>query len=145
MQARWNHNAIGLVPFERAVDRLFRDIAMPALELKSVPLAAAADVVETREAIVVRMDLPGFDPKALDVKVEKDLLTIRGERREEERKEGETYHRAELRYGSFARSFALPVAVDGQKAQARYENGVLEVRLPKREEAKPRSIEVKVG
>ena len=134
MLARWNH-----------VDRLFRDIAWPALELATVPFGPAADVVETRDAIHVRLDVPGIDPKALEVKVEKDTLLVRGERKADERTEGETYHRAEVRYGAFERSFGLPVTVDGSKADARYESGVLDIRLPKREEAKPRTIEVKVA
>ena len=101
--------------------------------------------VETADAISVRMDLPGHDAKDIHVNVENDVLTVRSERKTETQEKGETLHRSERSYGLYTRSFVLPAPVDAQKAEARYENGVLSVTLPKREDAKPRSIDVRVN
>ncbi len=126
------------------IDRMFRDFARPAMDFSQTVHVPRADVSETRDAILVKMDLPGHDPKSIDVNVENDVLTVRSERKLENKEQGETFHRAEIHYGAFSRSFTLPSTVDAQKTEARYDNGVLVITLPKREEAKPRSIQVKV-
>jgi HSP20 family protein len=106
--------------------------------------APAADVVETEQGLELRVDLPGHDPRSIEVKFEGDTLTLRSERKSERTAETGRYVRAERRYGVFARSFVLPSTFDGSKAEARLEHGVLTVVLPKKEEAKPRTVEIKV-
>jgi HSP20 family protein len=129
----------------RTVDPVLRawaDVALPALGLPAG--APPADVIETADAIVVRLDLPGHKGDELKLKVENDVLTVEAERKPVERK-GETYHRTERVFGRSARSFSLPANVDPGRTEASYNDGVLEITLPKREEAKPRTIQVKVG
>lgn len=133
----------GITTIEREIDRMFRDVARP-VRAGSARLAPA-DVVETKEALYVKMDLPGVDPAAIKVGVEKDVLTVSAERKTPESDGGRLWHRAEIGYGTFTRSFTLPTHVDASRTEARYEAGVLLLTLPKREEAKPRTIEVKVG
>jgi len=102
------------------------------------------DVVEGQDSFTVKLDLPGHDPKDIQITVENDVLTVRSERKAEKSEDGRTYHLSERCTGVYARSFELPSSVDGAKTEARYENGVLAVTLPKREEAKPKSVTVKV-
>ena len=105
----------------------------------------AVDIFERGEETVVRAELPDVRKEDLDLKVENNVLTLRGEKRRDETVEQENYHRSERHYGSFTRSFKLPSTVDTSHIQARYENGVLEIVIPKAEEAKPKQIEVKVA
>lgn len=107
--------------------------------------APAADIYETEQALVVKVDLPDVDPKELDIRVENNLLTIRGERKFENKVSESNYLRVERAYGSFARSFALANTVNAEAIQADYQNGVLMLTIPKREEAKPKQIKVNVG
>ena len=104
----------------------------------------ATDVVETQDALTLKAALPGIDPKDIDVQVEDNVLTIRGERQFERVEEGH-YHWTEQRYGSFSRSVTLPPYADVTRISARYNNGVLELTIPKREESKPRKIELNLG
>jgi len=101
------------------------------------------DVSETDDAILVHAEIPGIDPKDLDISVVGDTLTVRGEKRDETQRKGHNYHRVERRYGSFTRSLTLPAKVDSEKVTAKAHAGVLEIRLPKREEARARRIEIK--
>jgi len=102
----------------------------------------AVDVYETDHEVVVKAELAGVDPKDVDVRVEEGTLYLKGERKfEKEAKEG-GYHRVERSYGSFMRSFAMPAGVDADKATAEYKHGVLTLTLPKREEAKPKTIKI---
>jgi HSP20 family protein len=106
--------------------------------------APAADVVETENDIRVTLEMPGIKPEDLNVDIENNVLSIRGEKREE-RTEGDersTWHLTERRYGQFSRSFVLPRDVDADNIRANYENGVLTVTIPKSERAKRRRIEV---
>ncbi|MCL5942671.1 MAG: Hsp20/alpha crystallin family protein [Actinobacteria bacterium] len=105
----------------------------------------SVDVIETKEAIKLKAELPGIDPDGIKLEVEENVLTLSGERRFEEKVEEDKYYRIERRYGSFSRSLALPQNVDTERIEAHYENGVLEVTVPKLEEAKPKRIAVKVG
>ena len=100
------------------------------------------DVSESENEVCVRASLPGIKPEDLDVSVQGNLLTIRGESRHETTSGGENWQRREIRTGSFARSFTLPSDVDSDACEANFEHGILELRLPKREEAKPRKIQV---
>ena len=104
----------------------------------------AVDVVETKDAFVFRAELPGIDPKKIEISLENDRLTLSGEKSEGDEKREGSWYRLERRYGTFSRSFALGKNVDAAKAEAHAENGVLTVTLPKREESKPKSITVKV-
>jgi len=129
----------------RQVDPVLRawaDVALPSLGWPAG--APPADVVETADAIVVRLDLPGHKGDELQLRVENDVLTVEAERKAIEGK-GETFHRSERVFGRSARSFTLPANVDSARTSASYVDGVLEITLPKREEAKPRNIQVKVG
>jgi HSP20 family protein len=98
------------------------------------------DVKETAEAFVVRADLPGVDEKNIDVSVHNGVLTVTGARQAEERKEGESFYLYERQFGSFSRSFALPDTADAERIEAKLVNGVLELSIGKRAEAKPRKI-----
>jgi HSP20 family protein len=97
------------------------------------------------ESFIVRAELPGVDPKSLDLEVTGDTLTLRGERKLPELEEGSSYHRRERDFGQFRRSFSLPERVDGSKVMATCEDGILEIRLPHAEEAKARKISVKAS
>ena len=101
-----------------------------------------ADIFETENELVVNIDLPGVDPKMVDLRVENNVLTIRGERQFEEKQNQDNYHRVERTYGSFARSFTLATSVDADKIRANYKAGVLTISLPKAEAAKPKRIQI---
>ena len=105
----------------------------------------SVDIFEEKDAIVVAAELPGVKAEDLHITVENDLLTISGERKFERREGKGEWHRVESMYGSFTRSFALPKTVSSDTIEANLDGGVLTVRLPKRQEAKPRKIEVKPG
>ncbi len=135
----------GARSLERQIDQLFRDFAMPSLEWKTAPAAPAADIVESKDAFIVTLDLPGHEVKDIQVKVENDVLTVSSERKSAKEEEGRTFHRSEICYGAYSRSFTLPETVDSSKVEAKYEGGVLRISLPKREEVKPRSVQVKVA
>lgn len=98
---------------------------------------------DDRHELVVRAELPGLRREDIEVTVEHNVLTVRGERRRDEVKESQ-YHRAERTYGSFSRSFTLPATVDAKQVRADYRDGMLTVRLPLRDEARPRQIQVEV-
>ena len=102
------------------------------------------DVLEEKDRIFVKVEIPGIDEKDLRVTFEDGMLTVTGERHFE-RKDDRNYHRIERAYGTFTRSFTLPRSVDGTKIAANYVNGVLEIEIPKREESLPRQIQINVG
>ena len=106
----------------------------------SSAFAPTFDVKETAESFVVRADLPGVAEKDIDVSVHNGVLAITGARQAEERKEGESFYLYERQFGSFSRSFALPDAADAERIEAKLVNGVLELSIGKRAEAKPRKI-----
>jgi HSP20 family protein len=129
----------------REFDQLFREMAACAPRPEGPrELLPPADIYETAEGITVKVDLPGHDPKAIEVKVEGDTLTVRSERKAE-RSDKEGALRLERSFGVYARSFGLPRTVDGSRVEARYEGGVLTLVLPRREEARARVVEVKHG
>jgi HSP20 family protein len=105
----------------------------------------AINVSETGETLLVRAELPGIKPDDLDVTVENDTLTLAGKREIQVEEKDASYHRREREWGSFRRSFSLPVRIDANDIQARYVNGILTVELPKAAEAKPRQISVQTG
>ena len=105
----------------------------------------AVDIFEDTEGVTFKFDLPEVDPKDVDVRLEDGTLTVRGERKLEREDKQDGYHRVERAYGMFARSFTLPATLDGEKVNAEAKNGVLRIFIPKRAEAKPKSISVKVN
>ena len=107
--------------------------------------APAVDIYEKDGNIVLKAELPGVDPKDVDVRVENNLLTLRGERKFDSEVTRDSYHRVERSCGAFSRSFTLPSVVDTGNIKAEYKDGVLHMTLPKREEAKPRQIQINVG
>lgn len=107
--------------------------------------APAVDIYEQDGNIVLKAELPGVDAKDVDIRLENNVLTLRGERKLDNEVKRENYHRVERSYGSFTRSFTLPTVVDQEKIKADYRDGVLRVTLPKREEAKPKQISIAVG
>jgi HSP20 family protein len=107
--------------------------------------APPVDVSETKEALTFHVELPGFRQEDLKLNVENGVLTLEGERKFEEETKDKSYHRVERSYGKFFRSFALPGNVDASKIQAHLSDGVLMIEMPKREEAKPKSIPIAGG
>ena len=107
--------------------------------------APAVDIYEQDGNIVMKAELPGVDPKDVDVRLENNTLTLRGERKLDKEVKQDNYHRVERSYGAFSRSFTLPTVVDQGNIKAEYRDGVLKLTLPKREEAKPRQIQINVG
>jgi HSP20 family protein len=103
------------------------------------------DVIETDDTIKLKGDLAGMNPKDINIEVQDNVLTVSGERRFEEEVKEDKYYRIERRYGSFSRSLALPQAINESAIEAKYENGVLEVIVPKAEIVKPKKIAVTVG
>ena len=103
----------------------------------------SVDIFENQNEIVLEAELPGMRPEDVNISIENNVLTIHGERKFEKKDEQDNFHRVERSYGSFTRSFTLPPTVQSENAQAEFENGVLKLTLAKREEAKPRRIEIK--
>jgi HSP20 family protein len=130
---------------QNEVNRLFNtffDAPVQAGDRRWVP---AMDLVEDEDRYVLRADLPGLGPDDVKIELEDGVLTVSGERKAEhtERKEG--YHRVERAYGSFSRTLALPEGVDPEQIEARFENGVLEVRIPKPAQKQPHRVSIAVG
>jgi HSP20 family protein len=105
----------------------------------------AMDLVETEDAFVLKADLPGVTESDVNVEVEDNVLTVSGERKAEHEDKREGYVRVERSYGSFRRSLTLPEGIDPEGVQASFENGVLDIRIPKPEERKPRKVAIQVG
>jgi len=105
----------------------------------------AVDVYEDEQKLVLKLEVPGIKQEDLDVRVENQTLTVRGERKFESEEKEENFHRIERRFGSFARSFSLPATVDNGSVSAKYENGVLTIQLAKKEAAKPKQVKIEIG
>jgi HSP20 family protein len=141
MLTLWRNDANGLFA---EMDRLMEGIAGPT-NAWTGGLAPAADVVETQDGYQIVLDLPGHAPESIQVDVKDETLTVKAERKQPAGVEGETWHRSERSFGTFFRAFTLPRTVDAGAVEATYEQGVLTLRLPKRAEAKPRTIAVKTA
>src|ERR1700730_1556532 len=136
----------GVSTLQDQINRVFNDVfERPGEESNLTSWAPAVDIFETEHELVVKADLPDIDPKDLDIRVENNILTIRGERKFESKVSEDKYLRVERAYGSFSRSFSLANTVDSEAIKADYQNGVLTLTVPKREEAKPKQIKVNVG
>ena len=116
-----------------------RDWDMPMSTTTWNPLV---DIFENDNEVVIKAELPGMNPKDIDVKLENNVLTLKGERRFEKETKEENYHRVEREFGTFSRSFALPTAVNADKVSAEYKDGVLKIVLAKKEEIKPKPIKI---
>jgi HSP20 family protein len=129
----------GLRLFQDSLSRLFSEPA-------SRPWSPPVDIYETENELVLKADIPDVDPKNIGIQLENGTLTLKGERQFEQQSDGQKgFHRIERGYGSFVRAFSLPDTVDGEKVKADYKNGVLKVMLPKKEVAKPKTINVDVA
>ena len=128
----------GLRLFEDAVTRLMSE------PRTSRPWSPAVDIVETEDVLTFKVDLPDVKIGDIDVRVENQTLTVRGQRKFEKDEKVKGYHRIERSYGDFVRSFAVPSTVDTDKVAADYKNGVLTITLPRKESARPRQVKVSV-
>ena len=127
------------------LNRLFNDFFGRASQDQNLTTwAPAVDIYEGEHELVVKADLPDIKPEELDIRVENNILTIRGERKFEKKVTEDKYLRVERSYGSFSRSFSLANTVNAEAIKAEYKNGVLTLTVPKREEAKPKQIKVNV-
>lgn len=143
--ARWEPFR-GAAALEDQVNRLFGEVLERQGEESNLTAwAPSVDSYETEQELVVKADLPEIDAKDLDIRVENNMLTIRGERKLEKNVNEGNYLRRERSYGSFARRFTLANTVNSEAIKADYQNGVLTLSIPKREEAKPKQIKVSVG
>jgi HSP20 family protein len=136
----------GATNLQDQINRVFNDVLERTGEESNLTAwAPAVDIYETEQELVVKADLPEVEPKDLDIRVENNILTIRGERKFEKKMNEDNYLRVERSYGSFSRSFTLANTVNSEAIKADYQNGVLTLSIPKREEAKPKQIKVNVG
>jgi HSP20 family protein len=132
-----------LTTLRNRMDRLWSRVSAHD-ETSLAEWTPTADVLETKDEIVIKAELPGIDEKNIDVAIESGMLTIKGERTAEKETEEQGYRRVERSFGSFERMFALPADVEPEKISANFANGLLEVHVPKKEGAKARSIKVQV-
>lgn len=141
MLSRWN-------PL-RDVSQLERGLFGPGFlmndDMSSSAWLPSVDVAEDANSVVVRAEVPGMKLEDFDIRFDNGMLTVSGERKQESQSEERTWHRVERSYGRFSRTFMLPTSVDAEKANASYTNGILEIVIPKREEAKPKRIPVTSG
>jgi HSP20 family protein len=142
------HQRPDLSDLQNQLTRIFQPFARFANgedeDLVSGTWVPPVDVAETKEKILVRAEVPGLRQEDIQIEFENGLLTIRGERKLE-KSEGVTWHRVERIYGNFSRSFTLPRSVDAERISASYREGILEIEVPKKEEAKPKNIRIAVG
>jgi HSP20 family protein len=131
-----------MLNLRRTVDRLFDNTTDH--EWQPMQWGLAVDVVENKDDFIVKASVPGINPEDLDVSYSDGTLTIKGEVKADNEVKENQYHLRERRYGSFARSITLPTTIKGDAIEASYQNGVLNLRLPKAEEVKPKRIAIKV-
>jgi HSP20 family protein len=142
---RWEPSR-GVTTLQDQINRLFNGtFPRAAGEASLSAWAPAVDIYETEHELVAKADLPEVDPQDLDIRVENNILTIRGERKFEQKVSEDNYLRVERSYGSFARSFTLANTVNAEAIKADYQNGVLTLSIPKRPETQPKQIKVTVG
>lgn len=145
---RWDpwHDVLSL---QNRMNTLFQELSRNQGENDISATTAAfvppADIYEDEHRITLKLEIPGIRQENLDIQVENDTLTVRGERSFEKEEKEENFRRVERRYGSFYRAFTLPNTVDPDKIQAEYENGVLKLTLEKRAEAKPKQIKINLS
>ena len=133
---------------QNRLNSIFNDFARPddAQETLSVGnFMPAVDIYEDDQKLVLKLEVPGIKQEDLDVRLENQTLTVKGERKFESEEKEENFHRIERRFGSFTRSFTLPVSVDTASVAAKYENGVLAIQLAKKEAAKPKQVKIEIS
>ena len=131
--------------FSREAERMFSDFINRGIFRLANEWAPLVDVTETKDEVIVRAEVPGMTKEDISVTLQEDVLTLRGEKKQEKRELDAAFHRLERSYGSFVRSFTLPTLVQADKAKADYKDGVLTITLPKAEEVKPKEISVSVN
>jgi len=141
---RWEP-ARDFMTLREAMDHLFDDAFTRPLSIRDGWSVPAIDMYQTDEELVVKASIPGYKAENVQISVTGDVLTLRGEVKQEDEKKEKAWHIREQRWGSFERSVALPTQVVADKAKAEFENGILIVTLPKAEEVKPKTITVKTG
>ena len=135
-----------VIALQSRVNSLFRDFNDDGESaLTTASFVPAVDIYEDAQKVVLKLEVPGIEEKDLDVRVENNTLTVKGERKFETEEKKENFHRVERRYGSFHRAFTLPSTVDTESVQAAYNAGVLKLELKKKAEAQPRQIKVNVA
>ena len=134
-----------VVALQNRMNSLFREMNEGDNPLTTASFVPAVDIYEDAKKVVLKLEVPGMEEKDLDVRVENNTLTVRGERKFEKDEKEENFHRIERRYGSFYRAFTLPTTVDTENVQASYNAGVLKVELNKKAEAQPKQIKVNVN
>lgn len=146
LMTRWDPFR-NMTTLQEQVNRLFENRFQTGREDNSAltAWAPAVDIYETENELVLKADIPDVNEKDIDIQVENNTLTIRGERKFEEKAKEDNYLRVERTYGSFSRSFSLPNTVDTEAVKAEYKDGVLTVELPKRPESKPKQVKVNVA
>ena len=150
MLMRWNDPFKETKTLQSQINKLFGDISPLGVRVHGEEMSAAmwappVDVTETKDVLAFKFEVPGFKQEELTLNVENGALTLEGERKFEEEQKDKNYHRVERAYGRFYRSFALPANIDVSKVAATLVDGVLNVELPKREEAKPKAIPIGTG
>ena len=137
-----------LMTTQREFDRLFREAFSPVLgegEVSTRTWAPPVDIYENGDNLVLKAELPGINPDDVEIRVEDNTLYLKGERKFEKEVKEQNYHRVERSYGTFTRTFSLPNSVDADKVAANYKDGVLTLTMPKKEEAKPKTIKINVS
>jgi HSP20 family protein len=134
-----------VVALQNRVNSLFREMNEGDNPLSAASFVPAVDVYEDAKKVVLKLEVPGMEEKDLDICVENNTLTVKGERKLEKEEKEENFHRIERRYGSFYRAFTIPSTVDTENVQASYNAGVLKLELNKKPEAQPKQIKVNVG
>ena len=136
-----------VVALQNRVNSLFRDFNEGAADspLTTGSFIPAVDIYEDEKTVVLKLEVPGIEEKDLDVSVENNTLTVKGERKFAQEEKEENFHRIERRYGSFYRALTLPTTVDTENVAASYTAGVLKLEIKKKPEAQPKQIKVNVG
>src|SRR6476620_7707205 len=143
---RWEQPFRGATTLQEQINRVFGDVVgRTGEESNLTPWAPSVDIYETENELVVKADLPDVNPQDLDIRVENNILTIRGERKFENTVKEDNYLRIERAYGSFSRSFSLANSVNSEAIKADYHDGVLTLSIRTTEDAKPKQIKVSVG
>jgi HSP20 family protein len=130
---------------QNRVNSLFREMNDSDSPLTTASFVPAVDIYEDTKKVVLKLEVPGIEEKDLDVRVENNTLTVKGERKFEKEEKEENFHRIERRYGSFYRAFTLPSTVDTEHIGANYTAGVLKLELNKKADAQPKQIKINVG
>jgi HSP20 family protein len=134
-----------VVTMQNRLNSLFRDLNEGDSPLTTAAFVPAVDIYEDDKKVMLKLEVPGIEEKDLDVSVENNTLTVKGERKFESEEKEENFHRIERRYGSFFRAFTLPSTVDTEHVQAKYNAGVLKLELLKKPEAQPKQIKINVA